>query len=380
MSEIKELYIEPTSNCNLACVMCSRNYWKNEATGHMDLKLFDKLIDEIPCSVSRIFFGGVGEPLCHPDIVYMLKRAKQTGRVVEIITNGTLLTGGMSEKIVDAKIDVLWISIDSMETKSYENIRVGACFSSVMDNIRNFNLKRAGQHEYVPLYSKNIVKLGAVFVLMKGNQDHFGNFLKQTRKFGISYVKATHLIPYNESQLDQVCYERVLSGGMYRGTKTNSVHVDIPFMDTLGVHGLLPSISNPALSFSVMGAQFWIKENHCRFVEEGISFVRWDGEVCPCMALLHENMVYLRGIRRTIGRSMRSCSFGNANEHTLSEIWQNAEYTEFRKHVTDSDFPPCARCSPDLCHLIESNEKDCLGNKFPTCGACLWAQGLVQCP
>ena len=380
MDDIMELYIEPTSKCNLACVMCSRNHWKNESTGHMDLKLFDKLMNEIPKSVSRIFFGGVGEPLYHPDIIYMLRRAKQTGRIVEMITNGTLFISSMSEEIVDAKLDVLWISIDSMESKSYEGIRVGACFNNVIDNIRDFNHKRAGQHEYVPLYAKNIVKLGIVFVLMKENQDQFGKLLQQTRKFGISYVKATHLVPYNGSQLDQVCYERILSGNMYRGPKTNSAHVDIPFMDTHDLPGLMPSVSNPALSFSVMGAPFWIKENYCRFIEESCSFVRWDGEVCPCMALLHENTVYQRGIRRTIGRRMRSCSFGNANKQTLSEIWGSAAYAEFRKRVLNSEFPPCARCSPDQCHLIENNEKDCLGNKFPTCGACLWAQGLVQCP
>ena len=127
-------------------------------------------------------------------------------------------------------------------------------------------MMRSGQREYVPLYAKNIVKLGAVFVLMKGNQEQFGGFLQQTRKYGISYVKATHLIPYDESQLDQVCYEHILSGGMYRGPKTNSAHVDMPFIDTQSLPGMLPLISNPSLAFSVMGAPLWIKENYGRKV------------------------------------------------------------------------------------------------------------------
>lgn len=32
------------------------------------------------------------------------------------------------------------------------------------------------------------------------------------------------------------------------------------------------------------------------------------------------------------------------------------------------------------CELRETNEADCYGNPFPTCGECLWAAGLVQCP
>ncbi len=26
------------------------------------------------------------------------------------------------------------------------------------------------------------------------------------------------------------------------------------------------------------------------------------------------------------------------------------------------------------------NEEDCFGNTFPTCGGCLWAQGVIRCP
>ena len=81
----------------------------------MDLRLFNKLMDEIPDSVTRIFFGGIGEPLYHPDIIYMLRRAKETGCSVEIITNGTLLNHEKAEKIVDMRLDTLWLSLDSVE-------------------------------------------------------------------------------------------------------------------------------------------------------------------------------------------------------------------------------------------------------------------------
>lgn len=32
------------------------------------------------------------------------------------------------------------------------------------------------------------------------------------------------------------------------------------------------------------------------------------------------------------------------------------------------------------CEMSEANEEDCLGNTFPACGGCLWAQGIIQCP
>ena len=27
-----------------------------------------------------------------------------------------------------------------------------------------------------------------------------------------------------------------------------------------------------------------------------------------------------------------------------------------------------------------ANEEDCFGNAFPTCGGCLWSQGVIRCP
>ena len=376
MDELRELYIEPTSHCNLHCVMCSRNHWRNETKGHMDLALFDKLIGEIPGSVSRIFFGGVGEPLCHPDIIYMLRRAGKTGRTVEMITNGTLLDNEMSREIIDAGLDMLWLSLDSMEEESYGNIRVGAKFGNVMDNIKIFNARR-----FLPDWLNRLdeakVKLGIAFVLMKNNLTQFKTLLIKAQSLGIAKIKATHLIPYDQSQVEHICYERVFGTGMYGGPAiATGVCVDIPFMDTKDVqeHNILPLFSNPLLSFSIMGTPLIQREDYCRFAQEGVAFVRWDGEVCPCMALLHENTVYQQNRERHVWPS----SYGNTNEKSLLEIWESENYATFRQRVISFDFSPCTRCGP--CNFFETNEEDCFGNTFPTCGACLWAQGLFQCP
>jgi len=163
---------------------------------------------------------------------------------------------------------------------------------------------------------------------------------------------------------------------MYGEPGATGICVDVPFMDTQDMqkHGLFPFDPNPLLSFSIMGTPLRIKENYCRFVQEGIAFVRWDGEVCPCMALLHENTVYQQYSKRRV----RPCSYGNTNEKNLLEIWGNENYAAFRQRVIDFAFSPCSICGP--CDFFETNEKDCVGNTFPTCGSCLWAQGLFQCP
>ena len=67
--ELKRLYIEPTSRCNLRCAMCFRNSWIGESTGDMNEKTFRAVMEHLPASVDTIFFGGMGEPLAHARIV-----------------------------------------------------------------------------------------------------------------------------------------------------------------------------------------------------------------------------------------------------------------------------------------------------------------------
>ena len=376
MRELRELYIEPTSHCNLNCVICARRNWVKESTGHMNLALFDRTMEELPDSVRRIFFGGIGEPLHHPDIIYMLRRAKETGRRVEMITNGTLLTPQISQEIVEAKLDMLWISLDGIEEESYENIRQGASFSALMDNIQSFNEKRFHPYGYAPRFNQVAVKLGIVFVLMKNNLAQFKKLFQKAQALGIAQIKATHLIPYDESQVENICYEQILPSGAYDEPGLSSVRADIPFLDIRDIreHDLLALVVNPVTAFSVMGAPIYIKENHCRFVQEGVAFLRWDGELAPCMALLHENTVYQQGAKRNI----LPCSFGSAEEQSVLDIWESEAYAAFRERMANAAFSPCARCQP--CEDFKSNQEDCSGNTFPACGACLWAQGLIQCP
>ena len=376
MHEWRELYIEPTSHCNLSCVMCARRSWTKESAGHMDLALFDKTMDEIPPSVRRIFFGGVGEPLHHPAVIYMLRRAKETGRTVEMITNGTLLSPQMSREIVEAKLDMLWISLDGTEEKSYEDIRQGASFKTLMDNIQTFNKRRFHPYGYAPRFDRISVKLGISFVLMKHNLEQFKLLFQKAQALGIAQIKATHLIPYDESQIANICYEQILPGGAYDEPSLSSVRVDIPFLDLRHIreHDILSLVENPVTAFSIMGTPLYIKENDCRFVRDGIAFLRWDGELSPCMALLHEHTLYQQGAKRNI----RPCSFGSAKKQPVIDTWESDAYRAFRTRMLSGAFSHCTRCQP--CEDFESNLEDCSGNPFPACGACLWAQGLIQCP
>ena len=69
---------------------------------------------------------------------------------------------------------------------------------------------------------------------------------------------------------------------------------------------------------------------------------------------------------------------GNVNHRDLLDIWHDPQYVAYRDHVQGFAFAPCTFCGG--CEMLDGNEEDCVGNVFPACGGCLWAQGLIQCP
>ena len=56
------------------------------------------------------------------------------------------------------------------------------------------------------------------------------------------------------------------------------------------------------------------------------------------------------------------------------------EYETFRYIVKNAIYPSCTDCSlREVCDFTKNTEFDCWGN-HPSCGDCLWARSLIQCP
>jgi hypothetical protein len=89
---------------------------------------------------------------------------------------------------------------------------------------------------------------------------------------------------------------------------------------------------------------------------------------------MHSYPTFLNGQNRSVRRYI----LGSLVDRGLKSTWDAPDYLAFRKRVQEFDFSPCTWCGG--CELSEKNEDDCFSNIFPTCGGCLWAQGVIQCP
>ena len=139
MTHLAKVYVEPTNLCNLECRTCIRNVW-DEPLGRMTRETFARIVEGLRAfsPTPTVFFGGFGEPLAHPDIVEMVAQAKALGAPVELITNGTLLTEDLSRQLIEAGLDVLWVSLDGATPESYADVRLGAALPQVLENLAGF--------------------------------------------------------------------------------------------------------------------------------------------------------------------------------------------------------------------------------------------------
>lgn len=368
---LQKLYFEPTSLCNLNCTMCFRRSWIDEQYGNLDIALFRKVMEEpmVKENTETVFFGGQGEPLIHPDIFEMIRIAKSGGKNVELITNGTTITGEVCEKLISLGLDTLWVSIDSFDPDGYKKIQVGSDFGRIVENILTFNELRKNTE----------TRLGVTFVLMKSNVLQLLEFEKFTDYVMADRVNFSNMIPTTpEMEKESFAYKTVLQEYGHPkpigGRKSDRVALVRFFDEDLKETPEIIPLLNQDHSLLWKGQVLERRFDNCRFIDEGTTFVRWDGDVSPCMELLHSSKSCLYGDFRTV----MHYSFGNIGVKTLTQIWESDEYTEFRKKVDEYSYAPCVSCGG--CQKRLSNLEDCIGNVEPSCGACLWGQGIAQCP
>lgn len=133
------LWIEPTNKCNLKCKMCPHGQKVTRfEKGFMDMSIFKRIIQEAVHFGSDVNLFMGGESLLHPKLIDMIKYMKQKDIPSRLYTNGTLVTPGISEKLILSGLDHITFSFDGIHKEIYEDYRKGADFEKTLDNVRHF--------------------------------------------------------------------------------------------------------------------------------------------------------------------------------------------------------------------------------------------------
>ena len=367
---LTKLYVEITTACNLDCQMCIRRAWQ-EPLGDMPLAGFEELMSQLSRwpSPPIIHLSGYGEPMVHPEFLEIVRLAKATGAQLELTTNGMLLSPDKVAVMIDLDLDRLTVSIDAVGAEEFGDIRVRGSLDQVLENLyhlRRIKLRRRGRH--------GKPEIGIAFVAMKRNIGDLPKLPRLATRLGATRISVSNLIPHTAELEQEILYERSLRACAFRASRWVP-DLSLPKFDLNGrTLAPLQDTFDSTASLSLLDASLSGRNDFCRFAQAGYAAVRWDGQVSPCLELMHDHPVYLRGRRKNVFHY----ALGNVYDRPLPQIWESPEFVSFRTKLRRFSFSPCTTCGG--CERFGANYEDCTGNSFPTCGGCLWAQGFVQCP
>ena len=136
--QYKKIYLEITNQCNLKCDFCIQN---KRHSKFMEKKDFLIILDKIKDYTNYLYFHVLGEPLLHPSINDFIDEAHNKNFLINITTNGYLIT-----RIKDNKnIRQLNISLHSFDDKYLVSI------DNYLDNIFNTVDKLIKNNTYISL-------------------------------------------------------------------------------------------------------------------------------------------------------------------------------------------------------------------------------------
>jgi MoaA/NifB/PqqE/SkfB family radical SAM enzyme len=137
----KYILIETVNTCNARCIMCGIDFDK-KSKAVIKKDLFEKITREISRHrdhVEKVMLYLDGEPLMDKKLPERIRMMKEAGvKIVNIATNAGLLDKKWGKALIDAGLDEVFITIDSLKKDVYEKIRVRLDFDTVYRNTVNF--------------------------------------------------------------------------------------------------------------------------------------------------------------------------------------------------------------------------------------------------
>lgn len=154
------LQLAVASTCNFRCRYCPCSTpdllkKNNVKKGAMDFGLYTKIIDdldEFPQEIKILRLVKEGEPLLNKKFSDMVRYAKkkQPSVKVDTTTNASLLTPELSDDIIDAGLDKLFISLQGINAEAYKRLsRVDVDFDKLLENVIYFCKNRNGCKVYI---------------------------------------------------------------------------------------------------------------------------------------------------------------------------------------------------------------------------------------
>lgn len=165
--------------CNLTCEHCYSISADKDFPGELSTAEIFKVLDDLQAAQVRVLILSGGEPLLHPDIFKIARRAKELGFYIGLSSNGTLITENNIDAIAAAHFDYVGISLDGIGATHDHFRRKQGAFAASMQGIHQCQQRG--------------IKVGVRYTMTEGNAQDFPALLKLVEDENIDKFYFSHL-------------------------------------------------------------------------------------------------------------------------------------------------------------------------------------------
>jgi MoaA/NifB/PqqE/SkfB family radical SAM enzyme len=301
-----------------------------ELDARLSREQLTRIIDEAVSYRPNITLFG-GEPLLHPDAVWLMGYAKKRGLHTLMISNGSLFER-YADEIVAAGLDELNVSLDGYGAL-HDTIRgMDGLFDRICRGIRAVQEAKRKVAARKPLVNLQCT-------MMKDNYTHLDGVLRAGRELGVDSITFHNLIFLSQDVVDKqdVCDKDLgCTSPEWKG------FVFDPGIDPCRLYeeteklrnakepfaiDIYPNFSQKGMREYYENPSFLPSEYRPRCTSPwSCGYVFDDGSVRPCL-----NSTY---------------SFGNATTQSMREIWNSSQAVRYRRELKKQGiFPACIRCT-----------------------------------
>ncbi|MEW6295732.1 MAG: radical SAM/SPASM domain-containing protein [Candidatus Diapherotrites archaeon] len=175
----KDFIVETTNICNLKCVGCDNKLIKSK--GELSLNNYKKILKQLEkLKAKSIAFDLGGEPLLNENTLKMVKLASQKGIKTFFSSNATFLDK-FETQVFDSGLDTIMLDLDGMSNRTYSKFRKNGDFTKVINNIKNFCLKKKALKTKKPQIILN-------YIVTKYNEKEIPKAISFCKEYNINYL------------------------------------------------------------------------------------------------------------------------------------------------------------------------------------------------
>jgi len=325
--------------CNLRCTMCGQwgesgafNEFSNEILRQrLSVEEFGKIIEDVKGFKPNITLFG-GEPMLHPQWLEIVRLVKQAGLRCNIVTNGTLIKKNAAE-IIAAGLDEIIFSLDGPEEIHDRIRRIPGTFKLSIEGFQRLNELKKQNRSKKPIVNINCT-------LWEDNYRYIDETIKVAEWIEAAGLTFHHLLFLSKPTVQDFLlfftdHFKQRPSDWIGFARTDTPEIDVDFL-LEKIRTVNAGHYRTNVSFYPNLSEAEIRQWYSQFEFESTSYKN------RCLSLWLTAYIFPDGSVRPY-HSMNYTP-GNVRENKFTEIWNNADYQNYRKYIKEHKrFAVCAK-------------------------------------